>query len=222
MNDALEKDLAHTTGQKWYVKIEDGSTFGPVGIDALRVWAETGRIAPGQLISRDRKDWIFAENLPALQMVWRIELDNGAMYGPVNLQAVRSLVEEGIVSRKAVLFNELTHRKSAVAKEFDAMSGKPSRSARSSAAPDAKSSAQHSGKLGENEALLNNLAQAQSEVEKCRAHIKTLHDCIHESVREISSRHDRLQKERRRVSSELADTRMRLDSVAKAAGALSP
>ncbi len=323
MSDAIEKDTANSIPQQWYVKIEDGSTFGPVGVDELRAWAETGRIAPGQLISHDRQDWLFAENLPDLQMVWRIELDDGAMYGPVNLQAIRSLVDDGTVSRKAVLVNELTHQKSSVAKEIDGQTGKPapsSRSARSSAAaqdekpraalsgPSRESSVvsdfdevrttarrpggdkradsdarpadtgagpepaagassrkarkpsgppagesrvdpvvaeasrpvrsgadpqpdkferayppvsdapdHHEGLRSENEALRRSLSQAKSEIEKYRTNIKKLQDYIHESAEEISSHHDRLQKEYRLASSELVDTRMRLDNETKAA-----
>ena len=379
MNDAQENGKTNPRSPSWYVKIEDGSTYGPVVLDELRVWAETGRVAPGQLISQDRQEWIFAENLPELGMEWRIEVKNGAMYGPVNIEAVRSLVEDGVVSKKAVLVNERTHRQSTVARELRASdrspvkkhprrtslgdqpsaspavpdpkkagpsseaenepvaasasdpvspnqnvsaqkkadaesladsdpvslpeagsesvlpeaseppsarrstsakpekepekdraipapeesaksalvervsrfepvaddSARPARSASKfdSRAPasvdlspfrparadigrkqdpiswDVPSSSDSAGPeslRSENEALRKSLSQAKSEIEKYRTNIKKLQDYLHDSAEEIAGHHERLQKEYRLVSSELVDTRMRLDNETKA------
>ena len=52
--------------QGWHLKIDDGSTFGPVPIEDLVYWAEQGRIAPGNEISSDTEKWVPAETVPEL------------------------------------------------------------------------------------------------------------------------------------------------------------
>ena len=46
---------------QWYLRIDDGSVFGPVPEVDLVDWAADGRIAPGNELSADREQWMFGD-----------------------------------------------------------------------------------------------------------------------------------------------------------------
>lgn len=85
----------------WHVRLEDGSVYGPVSVIELREWASQCRLYPGHMLSRDREKWQPAESLPELGMEWQIELEDGSLYGPLNLFAVRDLLDSGAITPSA-------------------------------------------------------------------------------------------------------------------------
>ena len=87
----------------WHLRIDDGSTFGPVTLQDLVGWAEQGRIAPGNLISSDEKDWQPAETVAELSMEWVVELPDGSAFGPINIRALDDLLMDGTVGPDAPL-----------------------------------------------------------------------------------------------------------------------
>ncbi len=81
--------------QSWFLRIAGGTVFGPVAIKGLIVWAEQGRVAPGNEISTDRKDWRPAESLPELEMTWYLEEPAGSLAGPFHRLAAEALIRDG-------------------------------------------------------------------------------------------------------------------------------
>jgi hypothetical protein len=82
----------------WYLKKSDDSVYGPVKEPVLKRWAEEGRIAPADRISRDRETWIEPAGLALLEMQWTVELPNGDRYGPIHALALREPLENGEIS----------------------------------------------------------------------------------------------------------------------------
>jgi len=93
---------------EWHLKRSDGSVYGPVDLLTLREWAADGRIAPSDQLSQDRQNWRPAPDVQRLSMDWNVELHDGSMYGPLNLLALRDLVMDGSVSRRARLVHKST------------------------------------------------------------------------------------------------------------------
>ena len=87
----------------WFLKIHDGGVFGPVPASGLRSWAEQGRIAPGNELSRDKTTWVAAETIPELALTWWVEREDGSVQGPFNRKALDLLVKDGSVPAEARL-----------------------------------------------------------------------------------------------------------------------
>ena len=106
-----DQDFVHLTQQPnsqeaddtWYLRADDDSEYGPVTLDELKDWASHCRIGPDHRLSRDRSEWLKARDVEALDMNWYVELVDGTRYGPLNLLAVRSLMEDGSVTADATL-----------------------------------------------------------------------------------------------------------------------
>ncbi len=81
----------------WYLRKSDGTEYGPSSMDALRQWAEDGRIAPEDQLSQDRATWVPAPSVEALEMHYEIVLESGDRYGPLHLLALKELVEDGSI-----------------------------------------------------------------------------------------------------------------------------
>ncbi|MDD5705861.1 MAG: hypothetical protein PHR35_08040 [Kiritimatiellae bacterium] len=79
----------------WFLRIAGGTVFGPVPSKGLIVWAEQGRVAPGNEISTDREHWQPAESLPELAMNWYLEDPSGMLAGPFNRNAAEALIRDG-------------------------------------------------------------------------------------------------------------------------------
>jgi len=92
----------------WYLKKEDDSQYGPIEINALRYWAEEGRILPGDSLSEDEKNWIPAPELSELAMNWVTVLADGAVCGPINLLATVELVHSGTITPDATVKHKQT------------------------------------------------------------------------------------------------------------------
>ena len=56
------------SGDKWFVRNEDGKVFGPCGLDVLAQWSREGRIAPSASVSCDCVNWLPATLKPELEM----------------------------------------------------------------------------------------------------------------------------------------------------------
>ncbi len=91
------KDSSGSGAEQWFLKIDDGTIFGPVPARSLRHWAEQGRIAPGNRLSKDKIEWIVAESMPELEMIWWVERDDGSLQGPFNRKALDSLISDGTI-----------------------------------------------------------------------------------------------------------------------------
>lgn len=83
--------------RNWFLRISSGVVFGPVPTKALRLWAEQGRVQPGNEISADRKNWIPAQSLDELDMFWYLEDNQGNLTGPFNKRAAEKLIADGRV-----------------------------------------------------------------------------------------------------------------------------
>ena len=92
-----------------YLKLgEDGEVFGPTTFSDLYDWACQCRIGPDHLISLDKVDWLPAAEVADLEMQWEVRLVDGTLYGPINLHAIRYLVEDHAVADDASVKNVVT------------------------------------------------------------------------------------------------------------------
>jgi hypothetical protein len=90
----------------WYLKLDDGTLFGPTSEETLYQWACLCRIGPDHTLSHDRQTWVTAREIPALRMNWTVELADGGSYGPINIFAVPALVADGSVTPDARLTSQ--------------------------------------------------------------------------------------------------------------------
>ena len=105
---------------KWFVRKPDGSVYGPETAEVLREWAAECRLVCGNEVSKDKKHWIAAEDLPHLEMNWVAESPDGRRYGPFNILATRELFEHEVLPEDAVLTELKTGEKSTVAEQLKA------------------------------------------------------------------------------------------------------
>jgi hypothetical protein len=80
---------------QWFLRIAGGTVFGPVPLKSLVVWAEQGRIVPGNEVSPDRENWVKAETIPELEMKWFVDDGAGKTVGPFNRLAAESFLKSG-------------------------------------------------------------------------------------------------------------------------------
>jgi len=129
MPESAEQPQDSQGRKQWFLRIDDGSLFGPVQLDMLRRWAADGRVAPGNEVSQDKTTWVPAESVEELEMVWMVELQDGAEYGPVHLRALADLILNGTVSRDATLTDRRTSETTTVEEKtadiFAAISAAP-------------------------------------------------------------------------------------------------
>ncbi len=81
--------------RQWFLRIAGGTVFGPVSTRGLTVWAEQGRVLPGNEVSSDRTHWQAADSLAELAMTWYLEDPGGSLVGPFNRAAAETLIREG-------------------------------------------------------------------------------------------------------------------------------
>lgn len=99
----------------WFLKKEDGHVYGPVEQNHLAAWAGDGRVSPGDEISEDRERWQPAASLPELNMEWKVEIEDGTLYGPVHLASVKDLFDEGSTDLISRVVHEVTGEEYSVA-----------------------------------------------------------------------------------------------------------
>ncbi|MBR2838079.1 MAG: DUF4339 domain-containing protein [Kiritimatiellae bacterium] len=95
--------------KEWFVRTEDGRVYGPADVSSLVAWARDGRIGPSGSVSRDRRTWTPAQQMPELEMKWLVETEPGKVFGPFNRALVVSLFARGSVppGAKAYRLHEL-------------------------------------------------------------------------------------------------------------------
>ena len=91
--------------EKWYVRSEDGSVYGPADRKTLVAWAEEGRINATGFVSRDRKSWIPAQLMDELAMKWVVEAEPGQFFGPFNRAFLVKLHKAGAVPGGAKIYS---------------------------------------------------------------------------------------------------------------------
>lgn len=84
-----------TDQRQWFLRIATGTVFGPVPTKGLVVWAEQGRVVPGNEVSTDRESWVSADTVPELEMTWHVEDGAGKVVGPFNRIAAESFLKSG-------------------------------------------------------------------------------------------------------------------------------
>lgn len=95
---------------EWYFRNADGAVFGPADAETLAVWAREGRITPDGAVSRDRRRWTRAPDVPALAMNHVVEVEPGKWYGPFHEDVVKSLREKGSIPKSAKVYVRSTAR----------------------------------------------------------------------------------------------------------------
>lgn len=90
----------------WFVRMSNGTIFGPINTVGLSHWAEDGRIMPDDEVSVDRTTWIRACDLEDLGMDTMLELPDGTFKGPYNPKAIDGLAHEGKIPVRAVRFHK--------------------------------------------------------------------------------------------------------------------
>ncbi|MGI5868524.1 MAG: hypothetical protein ACOX9C_03640 [Kiritimatiellia bacterium] len=99
-----EKTESRPTGD-WFVRMSNGTIFGPINTKGLVLWVCDGRVMPDDEISADRVNWQAARELDALGMDTMIELPNGTFLGPYNEKAIEPLVREGKIPPRSKRFH---------------------------------------------------------------------------------------------------------------------
>ena len=110
---AIEKEETMTENKEWFVRMSNGTVFGPINTIGLTHWAADGRVMPDDEVSTDRTNWMSACDLDELGMITMIELPDGSFKGPYNPKAIEILAQEGKIPMRAVRFHkrELEERK---------------------------------------------------------------------------------------------------------------
>jgi len=98
-----QKETRHNADSRWFIRIDNGTTYGPVDLATLMEWASQGRVEPDNEISEDQESWQQAESLPELEMDWMAELDDGTVYGPFNIALAPELTNRGVLPANATL-----------------------------------------------------------------------------------------------------------------------
>ena len=92
--------------QSWFLsKHEDGSVFGPLPFEQVRLWAAAAQIAPHDKLSHDQQNWLKAPMIPELQMDWLVEVTSERYYGPTTLGAVQEFLRLGEIGEDTYLIN---------------------------------------------------------------------------------------------------------------------
>ena len=85
------------SGSRWYVRMEDGKTYGPVTFDVLIEWAGQARVGPGTYISSDGTTWTPSESVAGLDIEWMVVPQAQTPFGPLNRSGVAQLVRDGVI-----------------------------------------------------------------------------------------------------------------------------
>ncbi len=109
MSDKLESkqkpEGAVSAPKEWFVRMSNGSMFGPINTKGLVHWACDGRIMPDDEISPDRINWQASRELEALGMDTMLERPDGTFMGPFNAKAIDPLAREGKIPPRSKRFH---------------------------------------------------------------------------------------------------------------------
>lgn len=95
-----------SNNNEWFVRMSNGTVFGPINTVGLSHWAGDGRVMPDDEVSTDRTNWIRACDLEELGMNTMLELPDGTFKGPYNPMAIDGLAKEGKIPVRAVRFHK--------------------------------------------------------------------------------------------------------------------
>ncbi|MEI6564652.1 MAG: hypothetical protein WCO42_10150 [bacterium] len=95
----------------YYLRTPDGTIYGPVDIATLCIWATDARVIPGCDLSEKRDTWFSVEDIDELRLNWSVQFDDGTLYGPLNLLAVRLLASENSIPAGVTLIEKGSGRK---------------------------------------------------------------------------------------------------------------
>lgn len=181
--------------RQWHLRISDDTVFGPVVTRNLVLWAEQGRVLPGQTVSEDQETWIPAESVPELEMVWYIEDAHGHLRGPLNQKAAAKNLPKGA---------KLVHRDEAdLSRVYDAPVEQPPVEE-----PELIVAAPQTGRAVEQELKLNLEEEKPAPVE---ATVPS--DEQFETLRRQAEEADQLRRELQRRSDELAALRSEIETL---------
>ncbi len=99
------KETTNNNGD-WFVRMSNGTIFGPINTSGLSHWASDGRVMPDDEVSVDRTNWLRACDLEELGMDTMIQLPDGSFKGPYNPKSLEILAKEGKIPPKAVRFHK--------------------------------------------------------------------------------------------------------------------
>ncbi len=114
VHEKISDTSQSTEIENWYLRILDKSVFGPVDLATLCSWANQARIIPGHHISSDQTNWIAVETVEEFHMTWQVTMKNGDIYGPVNINLLKNLVQDDIIDATATIKNIITNKTSTV------------------------------------------------------------------------------------------------------------
>lgn len=98
---AAENSISPQDKRQWFVRMSNGSIFGPVHTRGLLIWTQEGRVMPDDEVSEDRESWLAAHKLPELDMDTFIEMSDGTFSGPYHADSIQPLIAEGKVPADA-------------------------------------------------------------------------------------------------------------------------
>jgi len=90
---------------RFFIRSETGSVYGPADFDTLVSWAEEGRVSATGFVSRDRRSWIPAQLMDELQMKWIVEAEPGRFFGPFNRKFLVKLYKAGEIPEGAAVYS---------------------------------------------------------------------------------------------------------------------
>ncbi len=217
------KELNETPGvetaDSWFLRVEDGSIYGPLNIHLLKHWAAEGRIAPGNMVSSDKAKWFPPESIRDLGMEWSAQYPDGRVYGPFNLLALPRLVSKGKVEMTASLINQVTGKTTALQAILKKRSSDDMEGASSELAKEweARYHSEKKARLTreiELSGLLSNLSQefqdktrdlieARDRLSSLESANKDGDDVYHKRLRELTSKSEQLEAEHKTLSERL-------------------
>ena len=99
------KNANNIDSKQWFVRMSNGSVFGPINTKGLIHWVCDGRVMPDDEISEDRIIWRASRDLPELEMNVMLERPDGTFVGPFNERAINPLIQEGKIPPKSKRFH---------------------------------------------------------------------------------------------------------------------
>ncbi|WP_038167632.1 hypothetical protein [Verrucomicrobium sp. BvORR106] len=96
-------------GNHWYLlKVAGNEIFGPAPLDQLRIWAAEAKISPMDRVSNDdRRTWMRAPMVTALQMDWLVEMSDNFLYGPTSVGTLQEFLATGEIDENVSVINTL-------------------------------------------------------------------------------------------------------------------
>ena len=95
----------------YFLRTPDGTVYGPVDVVTLCIWATDARVIPGCELSEKQDVWFPVEKMQELRLNWMVQFEDGTIYGPLNLLAIRILALEKSIPHGVGLREKGTDRK---------------------------------------------------------------------------------------------------------------